>query len=118
MSYKNNADINAKTAPLPPERCQVSTCSNETSIALMRVFNNWTKKTEIGAVGGTDNGRGKVKRAYGYKNGSSITMNEQFEFIDWVTRCGNCYMLDLAGHKKRAIDFSRAEAKRREESGK
>jgi len=52
-------EINAKTAPLPPEQCQVGSCSNETGITMMRVYNNWTKRTEIGAVGGTDNGRGK-----------------------------------------------------------
>ena len=109
-------EISAKTAPLPPEKCQVSSCGNETSIAMMRVYNNWTKKTEVNCVGGMDNGRDKKKRDYGYKNGNLITMNEQFEFIDWITRCADCYMLDLAGHKKRAIDFAKEEAERRAES--
>lgn len=116
MYDKKQGKQNAmNTAPPYPPMCSCGGCSNETDIAMMRVFNKNTGKTEINSFSG-HNG----KPAYGkyIRDSNSIVMHEQFDFRGWVTRCGTCYRIDLQGHGKQAIDYSRKHAETQGEADK
>ncbi len=101
---KNNYEL--KTAPPYPPECQKAECSEDTAVAFMRVFNKNRGKNEIGAFGGYTG-----KSAYGYQSNNEIVMHDQFDYIGWVTRCGNCYQIDLKSQSKRATDICKKQFK-------
>lgn len=99
------------TACPPPEFCQIAGCENKTGVAFMQVFNKDTGHREIGGVGGAVNEVGGRRGSYAYISNNQLVMGDKYDFRGWVTRCGNCYQIDLMGQGKRAIDNCKAHAK-------
>ena len=101
-----------KTAPPPPEACMKGSCQSETGIAFVRVLNNNTGRKEIrsfGKSGHMIDGQLKETRSVGvHSKDAGISMNDQFEFLGWITRCPKCYMDDLESSRKRAVDRIRS----------
>ncbi len=71
----------------------------------MRVFNKDMAKTEIGGVGGSANEVNYRRMAYAYTSNRQLVMNDKYDYVGWVTRCGFCYHDDLKASGKRAVDY-------------
>jgi len=105
----SNPDV--RTAAPPPDFCQKDGCTKNTTVAFMRVFNKNTGKTEIGGTKGAANEVNSKRGAYAYQSNGQIAMNDKYDYIGWVTRCGGCYQQDLAKTGNRAVDICRKQFK-------
>ena len=68
--------------PEPPKQCNKRDCENDTTIQFVRVSING--RTEASVF--TD---------VGYKKAGGLYLRGDYTFVDWVTRCGECYSRDL-----------------------
>lgn len=70
--------------------CGVITCEHETSVAIVLVKNDMGRN-----LSGAFSRFGKVN------NVGELILNSHFTFVEWVTRCAECYQRDVEAHNAR-----------------
>lgn len=101
---KKIVEVRSQVTPFPAE-CMSIGCKNKTTVVFMKVFNKMRNKVEMGCTGAHTG-----KYAYTHGLNHEVTMTDQYKFISWLTRCGECYLIDLEKHGKRATDNCRRHA--------
>ncbi len=101
--YKNKPKKETRdTVSKPDDLCQVDACKDETTVALMKVFNKQAGRYEVNCFGGSTNPK---KPSYGYVNNGLIVMYEQYDFKRWICRCAKHYLDDVESSGKKALNL-------------